>query len=98
MWHAELKGGVRSVVLTVGSTLVRSTPHSALRIPHSGSPARIVATARQIDELGHLQRGGRVSNGGHGRPSRGARVLQGGIRSEERRVGKECRSRWSPYH
>src|SRR5256885_12523064 len=22
----------------------------------------------------------------------------GGYRSEERRVGKECRSRWSPYH
>ena len=22
----------------------------------------------------------------------------GFIRSEERRVGKECRSRWSPYH
>src|ERR1017187_10225188 len=22
----------------------------------------------------------------------------GGRRSEERRVGKECRSRWSPYH
>src|SRR2546425_8056413 len=22
----------------------------------------------------------------------------GAIRSEERRVGKECRSRWSPYH
>ena len=21
-----------------------------------------------------------------------------GYRSEERRVGKECRSRWSPYH
>src|SRR5256885_16962525 len=25
-----------------------------------------------------------------------ARILLG--RSEERRVGKECRSRWSPYH
>ena len=31
-------------------------------------------------------------------------ILQGtnnhyqNIRSEERRVGKECRSRWSPYH
>ena len=25
-------------------------------------------------------------------------VWQGLIRSEERRVGKECRSRWSPYH
>src|SRR3712207_8103427 len=23
---------------------------------------------------------------------------QAGHRSEERRVGKECRSRWSPYH
>src|SRR2546422_11261224 len=23
---------------------------------------------------------------------------QAGCRSEERRVGKECRSRWSPYH
>src|SRR2546426_11714022 len=25
-------------------------------------------------------------------------VLAVGVRSEERRVGKECRSRWSPYH
>ena len=25
-------------------------------------------------------------------------VIAGGKRSEERRVGKECRSRWSPYH
>ena len=24
--------------------------------------------------------------------------VRGSIRSEERRVGKECRSRWSPYH
>src|SRR2546422_5347318 len=26
-----------------------------------------------------------------------AYTLPGGLRSEERRVGKECRSRWSPY-
>ena len=27
------------------------------------------------------------------------RTANGGLkRSEERRVGKECRSRWSPYH
>ena len=25
-------------------------------------------------------------------------VIGNGERSEERRVGKECRSRWSPYH
>ena len=24
--------------------------------------------------------------------------ITGILRSEERRVGKECRSRWSPYH
>src|SRR2546430_5666232 len=27
-----------------------------------------------------------------------ADVEYGAARSEERRVGKECRSRWSPYH
>ena len=26
------------------------------------------------------------------------RLADGETRSEERRVGKECRSRWSPYH
>ena len=34
---------------------------------------------------------GVVSDAGH-------RALFAGARSEERRVGKECRSRWSPYH
>ena len=28
----------------------------------------------------------------------GKQTLKGEPRSEERRVGKECRSRWSPYH
>jgi len=28
-------------------------------------------------------------------PAKGTNVT---TRSEERRVGKECRSRWSPYH
>src|SRR3712207_7871276 len=36
-----------------------------------------------------------VSCAGIGPP---ARVLSKDGRSEERRVGKECRSRWSPYH
>ena len=27
-----------------------------------------------------------------------ARIYRAQVRSEERRVGKECRSRWSPYH
>ena len=28
----------------------------------------------------------------------GVKMILGVLRSEERRVGKECRSRWSPYH
>src|SRR6266550_6193729 len=36
---------------------------------------------------------------GRGRKTLAARVrAMWPIRSEERRVGKECRSRWSPYH
>ena len=34
-------------------------------------------------------------------PHKACEVLMDGFdddRSEERRVGKECRSRWSPYH
>ena len=36
----------------------------------------------------------------HGEPTTGVTTMQmdAGMRSEERRVGKECRSRWSPYH
>nr|WP_180530675.1 hypothetical protein [Staphylococcus haemolyticus] len=39
-----------------------------------------------------LTEGDKVIIMGHKRPDLDA------IRSEERRVGKECRSRWSPYH
>src|SRR2546421_5245208 len=31
-------------------------------------------------------------------PSNNFSFKSSGMRSEERRVGKECRSRWSPYH
>src|SRR3712207_9065788 len=34
----------------------------------------------------------------HGKRSRAASNAAVEQRSEERRVGKECRSRWSPYH
>src|SRR5260221_10889456 len=43
------------------------------------------------------RRGGRGTGAGRRRIARAdqRRILK---RSEERRVGKECRSRWSPYH
>src|SRR2546425_9630540 len=42
-----------------------------------------------------------VGDACHRRITRGGGGEHGGFgsqRSEERRVGKECRSRWSPYH
>ena len=33
-----------------------------------------------------------------GQPVVESAMANKGYRSEERRVGKECRSRWSPYH
>ena len=35
-------------------------------------------------------------NSGMGQTDSGMEFVE--LRSEERRVGKECRSRWSPYH
>ena len=46
-------------------------------------------TGFTLEELRALERAGRVD----------WRFVEGeNHRSEERRVGKECRSRWSPYH
>src|SRR2546426_5926002 len=41
-----------------------------------------------------------VEQGQHllGTQKQGIQQILGLARSEERRVGKECRSRWSPYH
>ena len=43
-----------------------------------------------------------ISGRGRAIQAKGEVIMGGGaieiLRSEERRVGKECRSRWSPYH
>src|ERR1041385_920094 len=39
-----------------------------------------------------------VTNLNRGNPLCFAIARHNRVRSEERRVGKECRSRWSPYH
>ena len=40
----------------------------------------------------------RLGRRGEAPPAGGVYALPLAARSEERRVGKECRSRWSPYH
>src|SRR2546430_10305476 len=63
---------------------------------------------RVVEAIGHINIARRVCRHAPGviEPRRAARAVgtacdagqPGQRRSEERRVGKECRSRWSPYH
>src|SRR5438876_10834466 len=54
-----------------------------------------VVLRRALGHGGRLER--RSREAGRGRPIPSARPSQKLSRSEERRVGKECRSRWTPY-
>src|SRR3712207_7635636 len=55
-------------------------------LAHGGEALALVQQTRKVDQVGSGHDGGGSSR---------ERV---GYRSEERRVGKECRSRGSPYH
>ena len=80
--------------------LLRCRLHPAGRCPNSSSlfPPLAVVVAVALAELGSIAGAAppptrclsNYSKCASGSPLRG--------RSEERRVGKECRSRWSPYH
>ena len=65
----------------------------------SRSFQRDVARARQqlvqLDRTRIREREIRIR---HSAAMRNIRNVRRSARSEERRVGKECRSRWSPYH
>src|SRR2546426_9299317 len=50
---------------------------------------------RTVDVVNALRPGEHLRAGIERRPDDVVGAL---LRSEERRVGKECRSRWSPYH
>src|SRR2546425_192442 len=52
-------------------------------------------TARAVTALPRFRKHGEEVANGRENAGVGGRI---GARSEERRVGKECRSRWSPYH
>src|SRR6266480_2675572 len=52
---------------------------------------RLQGLRRGVDRRANARIGSATADVGHRRVD----VL---VRSEERRVGKECRSRWSPYH
>ena len=68
---------------------------NALRAQNAVTPAGVVETA---DERILVQVTGGFHDADDLRERARAQLSNYKIRSEERRVGKECRSRWSPYH
>ena len=70
----------------LGSGAVAAAPAAASGA--AGRPARRFAFAPDVASVAALDIGARAVR---------CRVTDAS-RSEERRVGKECRSRWSPYH
>ena len=75
------------------------TGFRATRVAREGQEKAIHgADGRRIavDEI--FVAAGRTPNTRDAEPGRAGVELDQGARSEERRVGKECRSRWSPYH
>src|SRR6266567_4881661 len=64
-----------------------------------GAGAGVQLAAEQVDPLTHADQAVAGAVAGPGaEPVVADLQAQVGVRSEERRVGKECRSRWSPYH
>ena len=73
--------------------LLSHPPHEDLLVPEN-IPLNIVY---EDDALLVVNKpAGMVVHPGHGNYS--GTLINALCRSEERRVGKECRSRWSPYH
>src|SRR3712207_8244037 len=72
-------------------------------VPAGAEPEEEPAVAHHVDRRGDLGEERRVAlavAGDHlpDLDALGVAREPGADRSEERRVGKECRSRWSPYH
>src|SRR2546430_11737839 len=73
--------------------LLEAGPLHLVEVDHAaGHVALVVERDRQTEDAPVVPRG---ADGVAGHSPVGLADL---LRSEERRVGKECRSRWSPYH
>src|ERR1039458_5367127 len=89
----------------VSRRIVGTLAKAKLRKRNSGLGAQGIASQRQADSqrraapARYTDRNWACSHGSRS-PHRKISIVKtapGKLRSEERRVGKECRSRWSPY-
>src|SRR5256885_8144164 len=63
-----------------------------------GTPAEIAAVLRDLKDQEEQAAAPKRKRGVKAGPVQLPDLIGALVRSEERRVGKECRSRWSPYH
>ena len=76
----------------------KSTRTIALELTRLGHPVSSVTVGRCLEDMGYTLQANVKTREGARHPDRDAQFRYLNRRSEERRVGKECRSRWSPYH
>src|SRR5256885_12053728 len=90
----QAEDGIRDYKVTGVQTC--ALPISADAERHRALPARADRMSVIENAIKRLQ----AARAGGAAFARGTAGTSGGAarRSEERRVGKECRSRWSPYH
>src|SRR2546426_8822866 len=91
----QAEDGIRDYKVTgVQTCALPILPSTTTPEPHT--PAMLWIQHRQLDPEHRRSMGFGRRGGWHG--LRAAKSRRRIYRSEERRVGKECRSRWSPYH
>src|SRR2546428_50785 len=85
------------VLVVPASAVAERNGRSVVFVVQSGRAVEVpVVVGRQLGSSLAIREG--LHPGVQVVDSVGARLRGGAKRSEERRVGKECRSRWSPYH
>src|SRR3712207_7734368 len=91
-----ISGGGRCNFTNTGTTaknFISANPHFAKSALARYTPADFVALVKRHRIDYHEKKLGQLFCDGSSR-----QIIEMLLRSEERRVGKECRSRWSPYH
>src|SRR3712207_9511968 len=89
---SQSQGQVTHVLLTRSPLITRASPGSPFDLHVLSTPPAFVLSQNQT--LRKCQHGTPTTEAA-GQPTHETGTPP---RSEERRVGKECRSRWSPYH
>src|SRR2546422_6295105 len=97
LFFFQAEDGIRDVAVTGVQTCALPISHASGAAAHTdmshGSPSDVLSHNTAI--AGKIQ----TLTGQDAKTAcSGFKNLGQCVRSEERRVGKECRSRWSPYH